>query len=68
MTYKIRANCKSYSEWKVTEDGKLDWLTREFEGHDIISYIIIDDNDDTVAENESFEAIKAELEKLNTRP
>lgn len=46
MTYKgfkIYANTKSYALWSINDDGRLDELEHEFEGHDLISYTFAND-------------------------
>jgi len=45
MKYKILANTKSYHEHEVLEGGKIgDWV-HDFEGFDIISYKIVNEDD-----------------------
>jgi hypothetical protein len=67
MKYEIRADCKSYSEWTVDESGRLLYCEHDFEGTDIINYKIVDENLDSVFEDESFEVCKKELAKLNKK-
>lgn len=63
--YEIKADCQSYSEWSVDDEGELLYSEHEFEGHDIIGYKIVDENGDSIYENKSFKRIKAKLAKLN---
>lgn len=41
--FKIMANAKSYSLWSIDDDGRLDELEHEYEGYDLLSYVIISD-------------------------
>ena len=65
MSYTIKANTKSYSEWSVDQaTGKLDWCEHQFDGCDIVSYKIVDSDDEEVFEHEEFSIVKAKLEQL----
>jgi hypothetical protein len=66
MKYEIRADAKSYSEWSVDENGKLNELEHEFEGHDIIAYKIVNlKNLDVFEDDLTFEEAKERLTALH---
>ena len=69
MTYKgytIYANTKSYALWSIDDEGKLNELEHEFEGHDFISYTF-GNNDIFNGDNGDFatlEECKQAIDKL----
>lgn len=60
---KIYASAKSYSLWNVDEDGRLDELEHEYEGHDLIAYTFgMDGNDEW--EYDTIEDCKKKIDEL----
>jgi hypothetical protein len=64
MKYTIVADCKTYSEWEINDNGKPTQLNHEFEGVDVISYKIVPEGEDPIFEHESFEVVKVKLLEL----
>ena len=65
MKYTIVAECKTYSEWSIDENGKPTVHEHDFEGVDVVGYKIIRDGDDCIFDHEDFEVVKAKLLELN---
>jgi hypothetical protein len=61
MKYKdfnILANAKSYSLWTIDNDGRLDEHKYDFEGFDLISYVIESDKYGIDESNYDFKMLK----------
>ena len=64
----ILADCKTFSEWTIDDEGNPFQLSYNFEGVDVISYKIVptgDTSSDSVFESENYEVVKAKLLELN---
>ena len=65
--FEIYANTKSYALWSIDNDGRLNELEHEFEGHDLISYTFANDDilDGEYGDFETLDECKKYIDKLN---
>ena len=65
--FKIMANAKSYSLWSIDDDGRLNELEHEYEGYDLLSYVIISDKykvDEGGGDYTTIEKAKQAIDKI----
>lgn len=66
--YTIQASVKKYALYEVDENGRPTYETHEYEGVDVISYIIVDSDNGQLDEDEyeTFDEAKVQCDLLNS--